>query len=121
MKENIGVLLPVSSLPSKYGIGDFGKNAYKFVDWLVSKNYKYWQVLPLNPLGPGDSPYMSPCSEALETRYIDFEELIELGYLKKVPSFMPDVDHIKFWEVERFKEEHLYKAFLKFIPLKKSF
>ena len=42
MKENVGVLLAVSSLPGNHGIGDFGENSYKFIDWLVKHNYKYW-------------------------------------------------------------------------------
>ena len=62
MKDNVGVLLPVASLPGNHGIGDFGPNAYAFVRWLKKSNYKYWQVLPLNPIGPGNSPYMSTCS-----------------------------------------------------------
>ena len=71
MKKEYGVLLPVSSLPSNHGIGDFGINAYKFIDWLKQNNYKIWQILPLNPLGPGYSPYMSSCSNAFEFRYIN--------------------------------------------------
>ena len=72
MNKNLGILLSVSSLPGNHGIGDFGENCYRFIDWLARNNYKYWQVLPLNPLGPGYSPYMSTCSNALEYRYISF-------------------------------------------------
>ena len=54
-----GILLPVSSLPSKYGIGCFSKEAYKFVDWLVEAGQTFWQILPLGPTGYGDSPYQS--------------------------------------------------------------
>ena len=56
MKENVGVLMPIASLPANHGIGDFGKNSYEFIKWLKKHHYKYWQILPLNPLGPGNSP-----------------------------------------------------------------
>ena len=56
MKRAAGVLLPVSSLPSKYGIGNFGKAARDWVDFLVQAEQSYWQVLPLGPTSFGDSP-----------------------------------------------------------------
>ncbi len=122
MKDNLGILLPLASLPGKHGIGDFGKNAYHFIKWLKNNNYKYWQVLPLNPLGPGNSPYMSTCSEALEERYINLDDLIKLGYLNKedVPLYRAKAIKIDYNEVKDFKEKILYKAFLNFLkkPLK---
>ena len=111
MKENVGVLLAVSSLPGNHGIGDFGENSYKFIDWLVKHNYKYWQVLPLNPLGPGYSPYMSTCSEALETRYISLDMLVKEGLLKRVPKYRPCAGKVDFQKVEEFKEKYLRIAF----------
>lgn len=54
-----GVLLPVASLPSAYGIGCFSKEAYGLIDWLVKAGQKYWQILPLGPTSYGDSPYQS--------------------------------------------------------------
>lgn len=59
MKRASGVLRPVFSLPSKYGIGCFSKEAYKFVDQLKKAGQSYWQILPLGPTGYGDSPYQS--------------------------------------------------------------
>ena len=56
-KRSSGILLHVSSLPGTDGIGDLGETAYAFVDFLVETNTKYWQVLPLNPTGYGNSPY----------------------------------------------------------------
>lgn len=114
MKENVGVLLAVSSLPGNHGIGDFGKNCYKFIDWLVEHHYKYWQVLPLNPLGPGYSPYMSTCSEALEARYISLDMLVKEGLLNKVPNFKAKCNKVDFQKVEEFKEKYLRKAFNKY-------
>lgn len=76
-----GVLLPVSSLPSPYGIGAFSKEAYAFVDFLESAGQKLWQILPLGPTGYGDSPYQSFSTFAGNPYYIDLEELIEKGWL----------------------------------------
>lgn len=121
MKNNkYGVLLAISSLPSDYGIGDFGANAYKFADFLAKRGYKYWQILPLNPIGPGNSPYMSTCSEAIEPRYIDLNELVELGYLNKLRKNDPNSKSVDYQQVGIFKEKYLYKAFLNFLknPLK---
>ena len=87
MKNNLGVLLPVSSLPGKHGIGDFSKSSRKFILWLEKEHYAYWQILPLNPLGPGESPYMSPCSYAIDFRYIDLDELVKKGLLDNVPTY----------------------------------
>ena len=61
-KRKAGILMPISALPSKYGIGSFGKEAYRFVDFLDKTATKCWQVLPLNPTSYGDSPYQSPAS-----------------------------------------------------------
>ena len=64
-KRRAGVLMPVSSLPSPFGIGTLGKGAYAFIDWLALAGMKVWQVLPLLPTGYGDSPYQSCASDAL--------------------------------------------------------
>ena len=76
IKKNVGILLPVASLPGNHGIGDFSIYAYQFIDWLKDHHYKYWQVLPLNPVGPGNSPYVTICSEAIDIRYIDLSDLV---------------------------------------------
>ena len=52
-----GVLLPLASLPSRHGIGDLGPEAYRFVDWLSAAGVTWWQMLPVGPIGPGNSPY----------------------------------------------------------------
>ena len=59
-----GILLHISSLPSDYGIGSFGREAFRFVDFLKKTRQKYWQILPLCPVGKGNSPYSSVCSFA---------------------------------------------------------
>ncbi|MBR6902381.1 MAG: 4-alpha-glucanotransferase, partial [Clostridia bacterium] len=57
IKRSSGILLPVFSLPSDYGIGTMGKAAYSFVDFLKKSNQSYWQILPIGPTSYGDSPY----------------------------------------------------------------
>ena len=81
-KRSAGVLMPVSSLPSPFGIGTLGKGAYAFVDWLAMAGMKIWQVLPLLPTSYGDSPYQSYASDALNYYFIDFDELKKDGLLQ---------------------------------------
>jgi len=76
-----GVLLAVSSLPSPYGIGTFGAEAYRFVDFLCESKQRFWQILPLNPLGEGNSPYKSTSTFAGEILYIDLDFLIRDGLM----------------------------------------
>ena len=78
-----GILLPVSSLPSKYGIGCFSEEAYEFVDQLARAGQKYWQILPLGPTGYGDSPYQSFSTFAGNPYFIDLEAFVKEGYLDK--------------------------------------
>ena len=78
-----GILLPISSLPSKYGIGCFSKTAYEFVDQLKEAGQKYWQILPLGPTSYGDSPYQSFSTFAGNPYFISLEDLIEEGVLDK--------------------------------------
>ena len=85
-KENIrraGVLLPVSSLPSPYGIGTFGKAAYDWIDYLKASGQSLWQILPLGPTGYGDSPYQSFSTFAGNPYFIDLEKLMEEGLIKR--------------------------------------
>ncbi|MBO5772556.1 MAG: 4-alpha-glucanotransferase [Clostridia bacterium] len=82
-KRKSGILMHVSSLPSPYGIGNFGKHAYQFVDFLSQTGQKCWQVLPLNPTTYGDSPYQSPAALAGNPYFIDPELLYEQKLLTK--------------------------------------
>ena len=83
MKRASGILMPVASLPSGYGIGCFSKEAYAFVDFLAEAGQSYWQVLPMGPTGYGDSPYQSFSTFAGNPYFVDLEELIQNGWLKK--------------------------------------
>ena len=78
-----GVLLPITSIPSKYGIGGFSKECYEFVDFLERAGQSLWQILPLGPTGYGDSPYQSFSTYAGNPYFIDLEKLIEAGWLTK--------------------------------------
>ena len=78
-----GILMHISSLPSDYGIGTMGKEAYKFVDFLKSAKQKCWQILPIGPTSYGDSPYQSFSTNAGNPYFIDMDILREEGLLKK--------------------------------------
>ncbi len=113
-----GILMPVSSLPSPFGIGTLGKGAYAFVDWLQEAGMRVWQVLPLLPTGYGDSPYQSCASNALNYYFIDFDLLKEEGLLQE-----EEYANIRWGEDERrvdygkqfaHKIEVLKKAFARF-------
>lgn len=125
-KGECGVLLHISSLPSKYGIGTLGLEAYKFIDFLCEAGQGYWQILPIVPIGEGNSPYKSSSCFAGEILFIDLEFLVRDGLLKadELPeeSFSERVDYKKLKNekipllkkaAERFdKDNKDYKAFL---------
>lgn len=81
IKRSAGILLPVSALPSEYGIGTFGKAAFDFIDFLDQTGVSFWQILPLGPTGYGDSPYQSFSAFAGNPYYVDLELLAEEGLL----------------------------------------
>lgn len=76
-----GILMHISSLPSRHGIGTFGKEAYRFVDFLVAAGQTYWQILPITPTGLGNSPYSSESAYAINPFFIDLDMLVEDGWL----------------------------------------
>lgn len=82
MRRN-GMLLPIASLPSPYGIGGFSKEAYEFIDLLEETGQKLWQILPLGPTSYGDSPYQSFSTFAGNPYFIDLDTLTEKGWLTK--------------------------------------
>lgn len=98
-KRSLGTLLPISSLPSKYGIGTLGREAYNFIDFLEKSGQKYWQVLPMGPVSYGDSPYSSFSSFAGNPCLIDLEVFIKEGFveeddLRNLES--QDVEHVDY-------------------------
>ena len=80
-KRSSGILLHPTSLPSSYGVGDLGKEAYDFVDFLVSSKQRLWQMFPLGPTGYGDSPYQSFSTFAGNPYFIDLDDLVEEGWI----------------------------------------
>ena len=83
MERSSGILMPMSSLPSPYGIGTMGRCAYEFVDFLAAAGQSWWQLLPLGPTSYGDSPYSSFSTYAGNPYYIDLDMLIENGLLER--------------------------------------
>ena len=99
-----GILMHLSSLPSNYGIGTMGMEAYKFVDFLAAAKQTYWQMLPIGPTSYGDSPYQSYSTHAGNPYFIDFDMLIEDGLLTK-----EDVETVDWGgDAERTDYEKLY-------------
>ncbi len=120
-----GVLLPIFSLSSEYGIGTFSKEAYDFVDFLEEAGQSYWQLLPLGPTSYGDSPYQSFSTFAGNPYFIDINTLIEEGLLTKKEADKYDfggseeyIDYEKIYD-SRFKL--LKTAYDNFIKKSKSF
>lgn len=122
-----GILLPISALNSKHGIGSFSKEAYHFVDWLKKAGQSYWQILPLGPTSFGDSPYQSFSAFAGNPYYIDLESLIEEGLLTREECGVDfgrgerTIDYSKIYNQRipllkkaflRFKKDSGYYAFL---------
>ncbi len=115
MKRESGILLHISSLPSKYGIGTFGKEAYKFVDLLEKSGQTYWQILPLGPTSFGDSPYQSFSIHALNPYFIDVDLLKEEKLLKqKDITDSTTGKYINYGKLYIERYDILYKAFLNF-------
>ena len=83
IKRSCGILMPISSLPSPYGIGTLGKAAYEFVDFLALAGQSWWQILPVGPTSYGDSPYQSFSTYAGNPYFVDLDTLCEEGLLKK--------------------------------------
>ena len=113
MERSSGILLSISSLPNKYGIGSFGKEAYKFIDFLKKSKVKYWQILPLGPTSIGDSPYQSYSSYAINPYFIDLDWLIELGLLEKedLKEYIHDTKYVDYGYIFNTRFKILNKAF----------
>lgn len=89
LKRKSGILLHISSLPSVHGIGDFGPEAYRFIDQLAANGFSVWQFLPLGPVGPGNSPYQAYSAYAGEPLFISLEILHQWGLLSAEEIQLP--------------------------------
>jgi 4-alpha-glucanotransferase len=114
-----GILTHITSLPSRFGIGDLGPQAYEFADMLVRTGQSYWQILPLNPTDSayGDSPYHSVSALAANPLLISPEKLVEYGWLnhadiRDVPDFNPE--NVNFTNVSAYKHQLFETAFQHF-------
>jgi 4-alpha-glucanotransferase len=116
MKRKCGVLLPVASLPSKYGIGCFSEEAYKFIDFLRDAGQSCWQILPLGQTGYGDSPYQSVSTFAGNPYFIDPDELKKAGYITQKDinacRFGNDPEYIDYSAIYKYRFRLLHKAYL---------
>ena len=117
LKRSSGILLHPTSLPGRFGVGDLGGEAYKFVDWLASAGQAYWQIMPLGPTGYGDSPYSAFSAFAGNTNLVSPEKLVEAGLLEE-PDIRdaPDLPagRVDYGKVIEYKRGLLEKAFRNF-------
>ena len=118
-KRSSGILLHITSLPSPYGIGDLGTEAYKFADLLAEAGQRYWQILPLNPteLGSGNSPYSSHSAFAGNPLLISPDLLVEDGLLTQKdikPTTTFNDKKVEFEKVSEYKKQILQKAYENF-------
>ncbi|MDY6086345.1 MAG: 4-alpha-glucanotransferase [Peptoniphilaceae bacterium] len=120
--RGVGILLPIFSLPSPHGIGTFGAAAFQFIDFLAEAGVRYWQILPLNPTGYGESPYASHSSWAGNPFFIDLDLLVEAGWLAPEDLIPLDYavemeervnghDQVAYRAVKQYREKLLKKAF----------
>ncbi|WP_294154218.1 4-alpha-glucanotransferase [uncultured Clostridium sp.] len=118
MDRNSGIIMHIASLPGKYGIGTFGKEAYEFADFLRESGQRYWQILPLGPTSYGDSPYQSFSAFAGNPYFIDFDILHEKGLLKREDytdvNFGENDEEIDYAIIFNEKMKVLRKAFINF-------
>ena len=122
-KRHSGILMHITSLPSRYGIGDLGKGAYDFIDSLSKAGCDLWQILPLGPTGYGNSPYSPRSSFAANELLISPDELLREGYLNgediaKTPQFSST--KVDFNKVINYKTPLLKKAGRNFLEMGKE-
>ena len=117
-KRASGIIMHISSLPSPYGIGTMGREAYKFVDFLHAAHQKYWQVLPIGPADEGGSPYSSCSAFAGNPYFIDLDTLIDEGLLTKATvelvSWGSDPNKVDFEIMRACRLQMLKQAYYKF-------
>ena len=118
-KRSSGVLLHPTSLPGRFGVGDLGAAAFKFVDWLADAGQTFWQIMPLGPTGYGDSPYSSLSAFAGNTLLVSPEHLAERGLLteddlRDAPAAAASADRVDYGRVIEHKRALLEKAYAKF-------
>ena len=124
LNRSSGILLHPTSLPGRFGVGDFGGEAYKFVDWLAAAGQTFWQVMPLGPTGYGDSPYSAFSAFAGNTNLVSPERLVESGLLadadiRDVPDGLT-AERVDYGKVIDYKRGLLEKAHKNFVAKMKD-
>lgn len=110
-KRQAGILMPVFSIPSESGIGEFGDETRRFLDDTAKAGFKIWQILPFNPVGYGNSPYQPYSSFAGDEIYISLDELKKDGFLdEEIVEFDGPRDHVDYDAVRSYKNPYLRKA-----------
>lgn len=112
--KKAGILWPLASLNGSHGIGDFGKASYDFIDISKKAGFDMWQILPLNPLGFGNSPYQPYSSYAGDEIYISLDMLYDDGLLEEKVAHLEQKDRVDYNYVRDFKGKYLKKAYLRF-------
>ncbi len=123
LPRSSGILMHPTSLPSAWGVGDLGAAAYEFVDFLVAAGQRYWQILPLMPIGLGNSPYQSPSSFAGNPLLISPDRLLAMGLLEYgdlydehgAPLHEFPADHVDYPAVISWKAALLERAFSRYL------
>lgn len=111
--------MPVSSLPSRVGAGELGESAFEFIGLLKKNHVKIWQILPLNPVGYGNSPYQPYSSCAGDELYISLDTLAEEGLLKeKTSEFQAGAKRVDYDAVRQYREPYLREAYANFLQKK---
>ncbi len=115
LERGAGILMPVSALPSRYGIGTLGEESFRFVDFLKRTGCRYWQVLPVGPTSFGDSPYQAFSAFAGNPYFIDLDILVKEGLLQeeelKEPKWYKRTDRIDYAAIYKYRFDILKKAF----------
>jgi len=114
-QRSSGVLLHISALPGPCGSGDLGAQAYHFVDWLASAGQRLWQILPLSPVGPGNSPYHSPSTFAGNPLFVDLDQLVRSGWLLPQPALEFEAGRCDFERVAPYRMGCLQQAWQGFL------
>ena len=115
MEKEIGILCHISSLPSPYGVGDFGKTAYEFIDFLAENNIKIWQILPLNQTGETNCPYYSNCYFSYDEMFFDVDDLVKKDLTTKKDASkllkLPKSKKVEYTIIKKIKNEVFETAY----------
>lgn len=117
--KTTGILCPISALPNRFGIGDFGYETENFIKILKEQNVNTWQILPWHPSLQSNSPYRAISCYAGDEVYISLDRLYDIGLLdSRVDDFYRDKERVNYDEIRTFKHKYLKMAFQKFVQTK---